>query len=492
MPRHVVVISFDHLHLGYLGCYGNEWVETPTFDQLAARAVVFDGHFAANLTPGSDHPWWTGINPIQGQPLQPANGNLIQWLQSAGIHTTLVVEDDRSGGAAVTPAFDEIVTVRVQDADELTDGETPFAQLVGEVCQRLAAGTYPSKSDSLLWIKSRGVPTPWIPPIEYVDLYYDELGVGGGQDDDDLDDDDVQDDKVQDDDEPEDGESDWSDATDEETTTDDSLNYEEYEYVRPGAELRAEELPADGPSTDGIPSVGSVPVEELDEPDDDLLARVAMPDEPDLLPVPQWDEEMQELQMARAWYASYVTHLDRWLGKLLHAIDQRPEFKESLVIVTAAAGSHVGERGLETQSPPPLEETIHVPLLLRLPTRERDGNRVLALTQTTDLLPTVGEWLGLKPEAVLPTAGRSLLPIVREEPRTDRQAVLIGDEQYVGLRTAEFYYLRPRDAARVSDEESEPLLFHKPADRWDRQNVIHRQPGRADELDAQLTQAITP
>ena len=43
---HIVVVSIDALQPAYLGAYGNEWIETPTFDGWAARGVVFDQHFA--------------------------------------------------------------------------------------------------------------------------------------------------------------------------------------------------------------------------------------------------------------------------------------------------------------------------------------------------------------------------------------------------------------------------------------------------------------
>src|SRR5439155_10403244 len=41
-----LVIIVRGLHLGYLGCYGNEWIATPGFDRLAAEGAVFDQHFA--------------------------------------------------------------------------------------------------------------------------------------------------------------------------------------------------------------------------------------------------------------------------------------------------------------------------------------------------------------------------------------------------------------------------------------------------------------
>jgi arylsulfatase A-like enzyme len=45
----VLLIVPHGLGVGYLGCYGNEWVSTPHIDSLASEGIVFDQHFA-------DHP----------------------------------------------------------------------------------------------------------------------------------------------------------------------------------------------------------------------------------------------------------------------------------------------------------------------------------------------------------------------------------------------------------------------------------------------------
>lgn len=42
----VLVLEIGSLHLGYLGCYGNDWIDTPHLDRLAAEGVVFDRHYA--------------------------------------------------------------------------------------------------------------------------------------------------------------------------------------------------------------------------------------------------------------------------------------------------------------------------------------------------------------------------------------------------------------------------------------------------------------
>lgn len=47
-----LVIEAHGLHIGFLGCYGNEWVGTPNLDRLAAEGAVFERHYAECPTDG--------------------------------------------------------------------------------------------------------------------------------------------------------------------------------------------------------------------------------------------------------------------------------------------------------------------------------------------------------------------------------------------------------------------------------------------------------
>src|SRR5438128_2330588 len=41
--RNVICLVIDRLHAGYLGAYGNTWINTPALDRLAAQSLVCDG-----------------------------------------------------------------------------------------------------------------------------------------------------------------------------------------------------------------------------------------------------------------------------------------------------------------------------------------------------------------------------------------------------------------------------------------------------------------
>ena len=54
----ILVVEASAVHLGFVGCYGNEWVATPNLDRLAAESVVFDQHIADAPEPFAAASWW--------------------------------------------------------------------------------------------------------------------------------------------------------------------------------------------------------------------------------------------------------------------------------------------------------------------------------------------------------------------------------------------------------------------------------------------------
>src|SRR5437867_5016313 len=93
----VLVLILDRLPLGFLGCYGNDWIDTPGLDRLAAEGVVFDRHYSDCPEPAAAHrAWRTGryaLPPLEGAPVRVEPGtDLLHCLRAAGITTALMTD----------------------------------------------------------------------------------------------------------------------------------------------------------------------------------------------------------------------------------------------------------------------------------------------------------------------------------------------------------------------------------------------------------------
>lgn len=90
----VLLFSIPGFHLGSLGCYGNEWIGTPTLDFLAAHGVVFDQHLATTIDPLQSR-----FSRLSGRFAFPLNAVELPLalanLRQAGIHTALIHRSDR-------------------------------------------------------------------------------------------------------------------------------------------------------------------------------------------------------------------------------------------------------------------------------------------------------------------------------------------------------------------------------------------------------------
>jgi arylsulfatase A-like enzyme len=85
-------------------------------------------------------------------------------------------------------------------------------------------------------------------------------------------------------------------------------------------------------------------------------------------PLPDaWRFTPPELARLAQLYDGEVAYLDASLGELFAALDARGILRDAIVVVTADHGEQLGEHGLFSHGHTLFEQTIHVPLLVRLP-----------------------------------------------------------------------------------------------------------------------------
>jgi arylsulfatase A-like enzyme len=163
-------------------------------------------------------------------------------------------------------------------------------------------------------------------------------------------------------------------------------------------------------------------------------------------------------------FAAAMTVFDVKLGPVFDLLRQRGLDREAAWVFTAAAGFPLGEHGVLGYHRPWLHgELVHLPLIVRYPNGEHAGRRVSGFTQPEDL--------------------RDVLKLLQSQRDVAISRSDMNGEQEVAIRTAEWTYLHPL-AVPPGDDERTPMLFTRPDDRWEVNDLAAREPEVVEELAA--------
>ena len=111
--------------------------------------------------------------------------------------------------------------------------------------------------------------------------------------------------------------------------------------------------------------------------------------------VPEKLRDTSPLKTNLAGYYGLCEALDAQMARLLGGLDDLGLTENTLVVFTADHGDMHGSHGLYFKSKPH-EESLHIPLFMRLPSRIRPAQKVDTLASSIDLMPTVQALCGLK------------------------------------------------------------------------------------------------
>jgi arylsulfatase A-like enzyme len=110
-------------------------------------------------------------------------------------------------------------------------------------------------------------------------------------------------------------------------------------------------------------------------------------------------------------YDGNLAFADREVGRLRESLEKRSLWDELLVIVTADHGEELLEHGLVGHAAQVYEESVRIPLIVRLPGESR-SRRFDEPVDLIDLGATLADVFGVASEAAGHFRGRSLLPLL--------------------------------------------------------------------------------
>jgi arylsulfatase A-like enzyme/Flp pilus assembly protein TadD len=190
-------------------------------------------------------------------------------------------------------------------------------------------------------------------------------------------------------------------------------------------------------------------------------------------------------------YDGEIAYTDSVVGSLIEVLRKHGLYQNTLIAIAADHGEAFGEHGEERHGMLLYDETIHVPLLLKLPGAKSAGKRVDARVALADVAPSVLGALGLAIPKNM--QGRSLLPLANETKGAERgtnksEQPVYSETRYAhrafgwselhSLRTGKYLYVRA-PKRELYDQSSDPDAL---------QNVASTSKAVADTLDGQLTE----
>ncbi|MBI3474696.1 MAG: sulfatase-like hydrolase/transferase [Acidobacteria bacterium] len=112
-------------------------------------------------------------------------------------------------------------------------------------------------------------------------------------------------------------------------------------------------------------------------------------------------------------YDGEIAYTDSVVGRLVDALRQRGLFDNSLIAIAADHGEAFGEHGEERHGMFLYDETIRVPLLLKLPQQKLAGRKVDPRVALVDLAPTLLQAAGMTVPATM--QGSSLFSLLESD-----------------------------------------------------------------------------
>jgi arylsulfatase A-like enzyme len=126
-------------------------------------------------------------------------------------------------------------------------------------------------------------------------------------------------------------------------------------------------------------------------------------------------------------YDGEIAYADSAVGKLLAEIRKHGLYDETLIAVMADHGESLGAHGENTHGIFLYDETLHVPLLFKLPASRAAGKRIDARVRLVDVAPTIVQEAGLPVPKEM--QGESLSAMMMMKPATGPHGAAVVEEE---------------------------------------------------------------
>jgi len=180
-------------------------------------------------------------------------------------------------------------------------------------------------------------------------------------------------------------------------------------------------------------------------------------------------------------YDAEIAYSDAMLGRFFAELRNRKLYEGTAIAIMGDHGESLGAHGEDSHGIFLYDETIHVPLLMKLPGKRSAGTRVNARVGLVDVAPSLLDMAGIQPlphmqgQTLVRTLGRANQPDRPSFAETDYPRRAFGWSSVSAWRTGNYLYIRsPR-----------PELYDLAADPQVKNNLAESNRSLLDRLAAQ-------
>ena len=144
----------------------------------------------------------------------------------------------------------------------------------------------------------------------------------------------------------------------------------------------------------------------------------------------------EKLARVKAYYYATISLVDREIGKLLGALEEKRVLDDTVIFFFADHGEMLGHRGVLWKGRMLYDHIVHTPLIVRYPREYNGGQIVSDLVQAVDLVPTVLDFCGV--DGHIGLQGRSFRKLLAKEDVPWRQWAFAESLNMKMIRTHEW------------------------------------------------------
>ncbi|MGL4738369.1 MAG: sulfatase family protein, partial [Cellulosilyticaceae bacterium] len=186
-----------------------------------------------------------------------------------------------------------------------------------------------------------------------------------------------------------------------------------------------------------------------------------------------WNRENYKHYLAAYYY--YIHLVDRQIGMILEALEQKGILDNTLIMLFADHGEGMGAHGLVTKYGTFYEETNRVPLIVRGPQVQKREQPIGGVVSLLDIMPTVIEYAGLIPPEGM--EGQSLLGCIQGQTNQVERPYVVGEwyDEFDGYRIPGRMVRGERYKYTCYQDHKGEELYDMVADRLEKTNLIHHE-----------------